>query len=344
MTLSVIIPVYNVAPYLRRCLESVARAVARCVRVGVEAREIEVICVDDGSTDGSGAILDAFAASNPSFVVLHLVSNRGVSAARNAALDIARGEWVGFVDADDAVSEDWFANTLKILHSHPSADILNIATFASIRQPKDLSRAIERAKRGRVRVLSRHADEQARQKALYIFSRYGWPFRNFIRRSCLADVRFPKGVRLKEDVAFFLALSMRVSNLVLADYPGYFYSRREGSALMRPRRDEEGISLARALLELGRKHKNEELWRAITVALGYDFIHWADERDPSLASDPSRCEIRELWRTLRQEGGDHLSAMYFWWRIGIRHWLKTGDIVWARRIRRMREWIAARFI
>lgn len=50
MTLSVIIPVYNVAPYLRRCLESVARAVARCVRVGVEAREIEVICVDDGST------------------------------------------------------------------------------------------------------------------------------------------------------------------------------------------------------------------------------------------------------------------------------------------------------
>lgn len=344
MTLSVIIPVYNVAPYLRRCLESVARAVARCVRVGVEAREIEVICVDDGSTDGSGEILDVFAASNPSFVVLHLVSNRGVSAARNAALEIARGEWVGFVDADDTVSEDWFANALKILHAHPSADIMNVATFASIRRPEDLPRAIERAKRGRVRVLSYYADEQARQKALYIFARYGWPFRNFVRRSFLADVRFPEGVRLKEDVAFFLALSMRVSDFVLADYPGYFYSRREGSALMRPRRDEDSISFARALLELGRKHKNEGLWRAITVALGYDFIQWADERDPSLAYDPSRCEIRELWRTLRQEGGDHLSAMYFWWRIAIRHWLKTGDIVWARRIRRIREWIAARFI
>ena len=94
MKLSVIVPVYNVAPYLRECLDSL---------LAQTCADWEAVCVDDGSTDGSGAILDEYAANDPRFRVIHQ-KNAGVSAARNAAIDVAKGEWIAFLDADDAVS------------------------------------------------------------------------------------------------------------------------------------------------------------------------------------------------------------------------------------------------
>lgn len=91
---SIIIPVYNVAPYLRECLDSV---------LAQTFTDWEAICVNDGSMDGSGAILDEYAALDSRFRVIHQ-SNAGVSAARNAALDVATGEMVMFLDADDVWS------------------------------------------------------------------------------------------------------------------------------------------------------------------------------------------------------------------------------------------------
>ena len=88
---SVIVPVYNVAPYLRRCLDSF---------VGQTLRDIEIVCVDDGSTDGSGAILDEYAVRDVRLRVIHQ-ANAGVGAARNAALPVASGEYVYFCDPDD---------------------------------------------------------------------------------------------------------------------------------------------------------------------------------------------------------------------------------------------------
>ena len=96
MRLSAIIPVYNVAPYLRRCLDSVRAAVDR---LG-DASAVEMICVDDGSTDGSSAILDEYAKGD-SRIKLVRQENRGLSAARNAGLDLAQGEWIAFIDSDE---------------------------------------------------------------------------------------------------------------------------------------------------------------------------------------------------------------------------------------------------
>ena len=88
---SIIIPVYNVAPYLRECLDSVLKQTFT---------DWEAICVDDGSTDGSGTILDEYATKDKRVRVIHQ-ANAGVSAARNRALEEIEGEWVGFLDADD---------------------------------------------------------------------------------------------------------------------------------------------------------------------------------------------------------------------------------------------------
>ena len=90
-SVSVIIPVYNVAKYLRQCLDSL---------VGQTLRDIEIICVDDGSTDGSGAILDEYAAKDARVRVIRQ-ENAGAGAARNTGLDAARGEYLFFCDPDD---------------------------------------------------------------------------------------------------------------------------------------------------------------------------------------------------------------------------------------------------
>lgn len=92
MTLSVIIPVYNVAPYLRRCVESVLHQTYR---------QLEIILVDDGSTDESGVICEELAREDERIRVIHK-TNGGLSDARNAGLAVATGEYVVFLDSDDA--------------------------------------------------------------------------------------------------------------------------------------------------------------------------------------------------------------------------------------------------
>lgn len=100
--LTVIVPVYNAAPWLRRCLESL---------IGQTYRNLEIICVNDGSTDGSAVILDEYAARDARITVLHQ-ENAGVSAARNAGLAAATGELVTFVDSDDWMELDAYERVL----------------------------------------------------------------------------------------------------------------------------------------------------------------------------------------------------------------------------------------
>ena len=97
---SVVIPVYNAGPYLAACLESVLSQPLQ------DPDSLEVICVDDCSTDGSAEILTSFAARDPRVRILRTGTNSGVSAARNAGMDAARGEYIYFLDADDELAPD----------------------------------------------------------------------------------------------------------------------------------------------------------------------------------------------------------------------------------------------
>lgn len=97
--ISVIIPVYNTAPYLRRCLDSVC---------GQTLENIEIICVNDGSSDESDAILKEYAARDSRVLPITFGRNLGVSSARNVGMAAACGEWLGFVDSDDSVELDFY--------------------------------------------------------------------------------------------------------------------------------------------------------------------------------------------------------------------------------------------
>ena len=113
---SVIIPVYNAAPYLRRCLDSVC---------GQTFRNIEIICVDDGSTDGSAAILAACAARDVRVRVLSQ-ANRGQGSARNHGMRTACGEYIYFVDADDELAQP---DAVERIAGMMDAQSLDLALF-----------------------------------------------------------------------------------------------------------------------------------------------------------------------------------------------------------------------
>ena len=103
--ISVIIPVYNVEKYLRRCLDSV---------IAQTYQKLEIICVDDGSIDDSGKICDQYAVRDARIKVIHQ-ENQGLSAARNRGLDAAEGEYIAFVDSDDYILEDMYKKMLDKL-------------------------------------------------------------------------------------------------------------------------------------------------------------------------------------------------------------------------------------
>lgn len=112
---SVIIPVYNTEKYLRECLDSV---------VNQTLKDIEIICVDDGSTDNSLSILKEYAEKDDRFVIL-TQENKGVACARNKGLEVATGEYIGFVDSDDYIIN----NALHILYTHAHSNNLDMLLY-----------------------------------------------------------------------------------------------------------------------------------------------------------------------------------------------------------------------
>ncbi len=125
---SVIVPVYNVEPWLRRCVDSI---------IHQTLRNIEIILVDDGSTDGSGAICDEYAAMDARIRVVHQ-ENAGLSEARNAGIDRARADYLMFVDSDDWVEPDFCRIPYDIAREQ-QADLV-MFQFRRIRNGKEKKR------------------------------------------------------------------------------------------------------------------------------------------------------------------------------------------------------------
>lgn len=110
--ISVVLPVYNVQKYLKKCTESIIKQTHE---------ELEIICVDDGSTDGSGKLLDDIAATDARFRVIHQ-ANAGTMQVRSRAIAEAKGEYIAFIDSDDYVASDMLQKLLKAIETN-GADI-----------------------------------------------------------------------------------------------------------------------------------------------------------------------------------------------------------------------------
>lgn len=116
---SIIVPVYNVEKYLRKCLDSL---------INQTLKDIEIICVNDGSKDNSPKILEEYAKKDNRIIVINQ-ENAGLSVARNSGIDIAKGEYIGFVDSDDWIDLDYYEK----LYNAASTNDTDIAVGGIIR-------------------------------------------------------------------------------------------------------------------------------------------------------------------------------------------------------------------
>lgn len=186
MLLSVIIPCYNVEPWLARCLDSV---------VGQDFDDMEIICVNDGSTDGTLSILRDYESRYPSLVRVIDKPNGGVSSARNAGIDAAQGRWLTFVDADDELVADSVARIMqKVSNAHDTEYIL--LGYKMIKGVDTVS-------------LSEYADNIYRDKVAelllnYLVSTLSSPWGKLYRREIVCDneILFDECRRIYEDEKF----------------------------------------------------------------------------------------------------------------------------------------------
>lgn len=189
---SVIIPVYNSASYLRRCIDSI---------LGQSYRDIEVILVDDGSTDSSGEICDSYSRKDSRVRAIH-TPNRGVSCARNAGLASSNGSFICFVDSDDFI-EDYAVNALVEGYKRSHADLV-VGGFNKVKSDKTalqirdfpLDQLLTRAELEEYTLAYLH---NPRQRQL-LMSSWAKLFRSSIIRD--RKVTFREELRVAEDVAF----------------------------------------------------------------------------------------------------------------------------------------------
>lgn len=208
---SVVMPVYNTAPYLGECLDSL---------LAQTEHSWECLAVDDGSTDGSAGILDAYAARDPRIRVLHC-PNGGPSAARNAALDLARGEWIAMLDSDDAWHETLLEKALQCAELY-GVDMVQVGiqTYKNGMPGKIL---LPLGKSG--------LSVQAINKSyLRRTTSYGWD--KVIRRRLLERfrIRYDTALRYSEDLPVVIQYCAAVERVGLIGAPLYKYRVHEISS------------------------------------------------------------------------------------------------------------------
>ena len=218
-TISVIVPVYNVEEYLPRCLESI---------LGQTYRDLQVILVDDGSTDGSSRLCAEFAERDPRIECIR-TSNSGVSAARNRGLEAAKGRWIGFVDADDYI-EAGFYETLVTHLTHSDKQIV----CCGVRAEDTEGNRIERFKGRRLPAGEQDFDrDDALLRYLNPDTRilYWAVWNKLYSAELLKGIAFENGRVIAEDFDFTLRCFLRSDGLRYIPDELYHYLVRPGSAI-----------------------------------------------------------------------------------------------------------------
>lgn len=237
---SVIIPAYNVEQYVERCVYSVTKQTYR---------NLEIILVDDGSTDCTGIICDKLAKEDNRISVIHK-TNGGLSDARNAGIDVSRGEYISFVDSDDYIASDMLEHMMNAMCE---TDI-SMVVVGFWKQSGD---AREYCGPTTERVVS---SEEA-LKDIYIGHEiYPASWNKLYRRALFNNNRFAVGM-INEDSEIITKLLMECNRVALVSKPLYIYMIREGSITQSSfsSKDYNGIKAYRTAVDVCKKRKKSLL-------------------------------------------------------------------------------------
>lgn len=208
--ISVIIPVYNVESYLEKCLDSV---------LSNTYRDLEVICVNDGSTDGCPGILRKWQADDPRIIVIDQ-ENRGLPEARNSGLEIAAGEYIAFIDSDDWIHPRYFESLLNCMEA-TGADMV----VCGCRKIKPEETVIIDSK-----VEPRYRQVTSQEFYRSYYARH-MVWARLLRRRDISELRFPREVDASQDTLYNLRYISSIKQPIVFETETalYYYLQRPGS-------------------------------------------------------------------------------------------------------------------
>lgn len=222
---SIIVPCHNAAPYLRECMDSLRTQTLQ---------EIEIVCIDDGSVDETGAILSKYAARDDRVQVITFRENRGVSCARNAGLREARGAYIGFCDADDWADAEMYA---LLYHAAQGAD----GALCAVKKHYSAQRidTVELPWPDGTRFDTHGVREVlipsmlARETDVDALPVSGYTPRNLFRREVLCGHTFREDIHYAEDLLFLVEALLGVQSFAVVGRAAYHYRFTGGSVTKR---------------------------------------------------------------------------------------------------------------
>ena len=211
--ISVIIPVYNVEKWLRRCLDSLL-----CQTYS----NLQIILIDDGSMDQSGSICDEYACMDPRVEVLHK-SNGGLSDARNAGMKLAKADYISFIDSDDWVAVDFLEHLMELVTRY-NCDCAGCGHYVVSDKKGDYKDASDNT----INVLKYDNSNALKRLITGQIKQVVW--NKLYRKNLIIDIPFEKG-KLHEDEYWSYQVFHRITHYVESTYKGYYYFKRSGSIM-----------------------------------------------------------------------------------------------------------------
>ena len=241
-SISIIVPVYKVEKYLNRCLDSI---------IAQTFTDWEGILIDDGSPDNCGKICDDYAKKDERFVVVHQ-ENAGVSAARNVGLDIAKGDYIGYVDGDD-----WIENTMfEYLYNKAIYNNIDVVTCAYKGQTEESFEITI-------------TNSIAAKKMLFLQKGCrGFLWSKLIKSSKINDVRFCTDISYMEDTQFLFSVFSNCDTYIFTSEEVYNYYVNQESVTHKQGLNNHSKSALNFLENLIEKEKNIDLKKCIIADYG----------------------------------------------------------------------------
>lgn len=304
MKFSIIIPVYNVAPYLCACLDSV---------LAQTYVDWEAICVDDGSTDGCGAILDEYAAKDARFKVVHQ-KNAGVSVARNRGMSRSTGEVFGFVDGDDFVARNLLSE-VNCLFEKEQPDLVRI------RYHRYQGSKIDEQPNCSHQVLNDPGI--IAEWAVQTLPEEGEPWLNFIKR-VRATERFPEDVQIGEDMLFIMGTIKHCTKIVKSKFKGYYYRDNPSSVTRWRLRSEERVNFFRRFKDVVESYQGHG--GRLSWAAWFSLASWILRPQDMIF----RNELHSIFSELVEKSLIDVSTYPHYARLCCRIYVRTG-LLWPVR-------------
>lgn len=242
-TVSIIIPIYNIQEYIKPCLESVLRQTHN---------DIEVILINDGSSDDSGSICDSYANQDDRVRVIHQ-NNLGVSAARNKGLAATTGEYIMFVDGDDMIDTNMVAYMLDKASTNSNCTLVSCAVT---RRHNNIGISGENT--------LRFNKVEASIDMLYMNNMDNGPCAKLIPSKIAKSIKFNPKITIAEDLDYIYKILQKIDNEVFINSSLYYYRIAPGSAMTKPftERRMDGFIATRGIVSHALKTGNDRMINA----------------------------------------------------------------------------------